>query len=233
MWLLLFSTGVACAGYMLFNFKNLLFSPENKTFDDDDEETYEDDDYTLLCYKIKYNDSTETKVVSELTKTELDEIKNDDNVKYVICEYMFNGRLCKYIFYDKEVTFPIYKFNIQKTDWLYYPEYMWLGFTNITDYLRPFLGPAYNFYMDTEQEHYLKDILEDHPQFKNFDFEKDELTFVTNNTPVSGVKLIRKDPKTRLMFKRHAAVDPRDLDKLNLVLDENFEIVDQNTRKFV
>jgi hypothetical protein len=53
MWLLLFSTSVACAGYVLFNFKHLMFSPENKTFDDE-EETYEDDEYTLLCYKIKY-----------------------------------------------------------------------------------------------------------------------------------------------------------------------------------
>ena len=132
-------------------------------------------------------------------------------VKFIILEYMYKKQLMKQIIKNRELSFPIYNFPIRKTEFEYYPEQMFLEGIDITNYVKPYLGPAINFYMDTFHEQYLKDILYDHPLFKNTDFTKltDPLWILTCPTKYSNRKLLRKDINVKLIFKRHAAVDPR------------------------
>ena len=235
MWLLLFTSGISVAMYSLYRFYKMFSIDKSVLFTPDAPIQREKDEYNLICYRVIFEDTTRKEEVhSEITKEELDEIDEYNKIRFVIIEYMYNGRLCKQLVYNKQVEFPIYQFAIQNTEWEYYPEYFWFGEKNISDYVRPYLGPSYNFYMDTDQVHFLKDILYDHPDIDTFDFENDKLYMITNDTPITGVKLLIKDPMKQLLFKRHAAVDPRDLDKLGLKLNQYQEIVRiDNNKKII
>ena len=156
-------------------------------------------------------------------------------VKFIILEYMYKKQLMKQIIKNRELTFPIYNFPIRKTEFEYYPEQMFLEGVDITNYVKPYLGPAINFYMDTFHDHYLKDILYDHPLFKDKDFSKlqDPLWILTCPTQFSNRKLLRKDINKKLIFKRHAAVDPRLFQNLGFFNNEFGQVCTKEGDKLI
>ncbi len=178
-----------------------------KTFED----KYEHDDYNLLCYRIIFEDGSEM-LESELTDEQVEAIdaEAESKIKCIIIEYMFNGEFMKYITYTKDIRFPIYPFDISPTKYPYYPEVVILNGLDITQYVQPWLGPYCNFYVDREEPIKLEDALMDHPDYKNLDFNNGTLLMLSNQTPLSGRKCITKPLPCKLIWKRHAAVDPRD-----------------------
>jgi hypothetical protein len=177
-----------------------------KTFED----KYEHDDYKLLCYRIIFEDGSEM-LESELTDEEVEEMDIDENkIKYIIIEYMFNGEFMKYITYTKDIRFPIYPFDITPTKYPYYPEVVILNGLDITKYIQPWLGPYCNFYTDREEPIRLEDALMDHPEYSEINFNTGTLLMISNETPLNGRKCITKPLPCKLIWKRHAAVDPRD-----------------------
>ena len=181
-----------------------------------------DDEYTLLCYVINYEDGS-VDVVGETTDDEIEELNDLNKIDYITIKYMFNGKLMKYVTRKLDIQFPIYKFNIDPPKFLYYPEIMFLNKVDVTDYLRPYLGPLCNFYSDREEPVNLEDSLRDHPDFKNFNFEEGVFEMISNKTPLNGRKIMTKElPCSFLTWKRHAAVDPRDEDKLK---DVEYELI--------
>jgi len=177
-----------------------------KTFED----KYEHDEYNLLCYRISFEDGSEI-VESELTDEQLSEMETDENkIKSVVIEYMFNGEFMKYITYTKDIRFPIYPFDIAPTKYQYYPEVVILNGMDITKYIQPWLGPYCNFYIDREEPIKLEDALMDHPDYQDIDFNNGTLLMLSNETPLNGRKCITKLLPCKLLWKRHAAVDPRD-----------------------
>ena len=135
-----------------------------KTFED----KYINDEYKLLCYRIFFEDGSET-VESELTDEQVEKIEADASlkIKYIVIEYMYNGEFMKYITYIKDIRFPIYPFDISPTKYAYYPEFIILNEMDITKYIRPWLGPYCNFYTDREEPIKLEDALMDHPEYEN------------------------------------------------------------------
>ena len=177
-----------------------------KTFED----TYEHDEYNLLCYRIVFEDGSEI-LESELTDEQISEMETDENkIKYIIIEYMFNGEFMKYITYTKDIRFPIYPFDITPTKYPYYPEVIILNGLDVTKYIQPWLGPYCNFYNDREEPIKLEDALMDHPDYNDIDFNDGTLLMISNETPLNGRKCITKPLPCKLIWKRHAAVDPRD-----------------------
>lgn len=177
-----------------------------KTFED----TYEHDEYNLLCYRIFFEDGSEV-LESELTDEQIDEMETDENkIKYIIIEYMFNGEFMKYITYTKDIRFPIYPFDITPTKYPYFPEVIILNGMDVTKYIQPWLGPYCNFYNDREEPIKLEDALMDHPDYNDIDFNNGTLLMLSNETPLNGRKCITKPLPCKLIWKRHAAVDPRD-----------------------
>jgi hypothetical protein len=176
-------------------------------------ETEERDEYNLICYKIKLENGP-TLLKHELTKEEIDKIEEDDKIEYIIIEYTFNGELMKYITRNKDITFPIYEFNVEPTKFLYYPETIILNDLDVTNYVSPFLGPLCNFYRDRNEPIKLKDALIEHPDYDKINFEDGKLIMISNETPLNGKKVKISNLPCELIWKRHAAVDPRDDDKL-------------------
>jgi hypothetical protein len=177
-----------------------------KTFED----KYEHDEYKLLCYRIFFEDGSEI-LESELTHEQISFMETDENkIQYIIIEYMFNGEFMKYITYTKDITFPIYPFDIASTKYPYYPEVVILNGMDITKYIQPWLGPYCNFYADREEPIKLEDALMDHPNYTDIDFNNGTLLMLSNETPLNGRKCITKPLPCKLIWKRHAAVDPRD-----------------------
>jgi hypothetical protein len=176
-------------------------------------ETEERDEYNLICYKIKLENGP-TLLKHELTKEEIDKIEEDDKIEYIIIEYTFNGVLMKYITRNKDITFPIYEFNVEPTKFLYYPETIILNDLDVTNYVSPFLGPLCNFYRDRNEPIKLKDALTEHPDYDKINFEDGKLIMISNETPLNGKKVKISNLPCELIWKRHAAVDPRDDDKL-------------------
>jgi hypothetical protein len=171
------------------------------------------DEYNLICYKIKLENGP-TLLKHELTKEEIDKIEEDDKIEYIIIEYTFNGVLMKYITRNKDITFPIYEFNVEPTKFLYYPETIILNDFDVTNYVSPFLGPLCNFYRDRDEPIKLKDALIEHPEYDKINFEDGKLIMISNETPLNGKKVKISNLPCELIWKRHAAVDPRDDDKL-------------------
>ena len=97
---------------------------------------------------------------------------------------------------------------------------MILNGVDVTNYLTPYLGPLTNFYNDRASPIKLEDALADHPDFDSFDFNNGSLIMISNETPLNGKKCITKELPCKLVWKRHAAVDPRDEHKL-----KDFEFV--------
>lgn len=181
------------------------FSPY-KTFED----KYEHDYYNLLCYRVIFEDASEV-LKSELTDEQVEEMDIEENkIKCIIIEYMFNGEFMKYITYTKDIRFPIYPFDVAITKYPYYPEVIILNGMDITKYINPWLGPYCNFYIDREEPIKLEDALMEHPDYKEFDFNNGTLLMLSNETPLNGRKCITKPLPCKLIWKRHAAVDPRD-----------------------
>jgi len=181
------------------------FSPY-KTFED----KYEHDEYKLLCYRVIFEDASEV-LKSELTNEQVEEMETDENkIKCIIIEYMFNGEFMKYITYTKDITFPIYPFDIALTKYPYYPEVIILNGMDVTKYIHPWMGPYCNFYIDREEPIKLEDALMEHPDYKEIDFNNGTLLMLSNETPLNGRKCITKQLPCKLIWKRHAAVDPRD-----------------------
>jgi len=177
-----------------------------KTFED----KYEHDDYNLLCYRITFEDGSEM-LKSELTDEEVEEMDIDENkIKYIIIEYMFNGEFMKYITYTKDIRFPIYPFDVAPTTYPYYPDLVILNGMDITKYIQPWLGPYCNFYADREEPIKLEDALMDHPDYAEINFNTGTILMISNETPLNGRKCITKPLPCKLIWKRHAAVDPRD-----------------------
>ena len=213
MWALYTITGLFSSGYLInkiLKIYNSFYPVKIKSFED---VVKEEDEYTLICYRIKTDNE------KELIETDLDEetiksIEETDNIIYIIIEYMFNGNLMKYITYKKDIQFPIYRFKVEPTKYLYYPESIFFDEINITDYVTPYLGPLCNFYNDREEQPELKDILADHPRYKDFNFEDGLIIMISNDTPINGKKCFIKKLPYKLNWKRHAAVDPKDDDKL-------------------
>ena len=50
----------------------------------------------------------------------------------------------------------------------------------------------------------------DHPDYEDLDFNNGTLLMLSNETPLNGRKCITKPLPCKLIWKRHAAVDPRD-----------------------
>lgn len=209
MWTLYAFTSFGFIGYFMHKIYRKFYPLTMKSFDD----VYEDDEYNLLCYRIKFEDrSTMNKL--ELTDEEIKEIDEANKIKFITIEYMFNGKFMKYITYEKDITFPFYVFNIVEPKFPYYPETIILNGEDVTSYLIPYLGPLCNFYGDRVDPIKLEDALEDHPDFDKLNLKEGQLIMISNETPLNGKKCITKELPCRLIWKRHAAVDPRDDDKL-------------------
>lgn len=202
-------TGLGVLFYLSFKLSVIyrsLYPKEYKTFEDE----YEEDDYRLLRYTVNFEDESKEMCRFDLTNEEVEEIDKDNKIKSIVIEYMFNGQLMKYITYKKDITFPIYPFNISKTKYNYYPEIIILNNEDITGFVTPFLGPYCNFYADREDPIKLEDTLIDHPDYENLNFKEGKLIMISNEVPIKGRKCVTRDLPCKLIWKRHAAVDPRD-----------------------
>lgn len=209
MWFLYAFTTVGFLGYFIRKIYRYFYPLHMKTFED----TYENDEYNLLCYRIRFEDgSTMNKL--ELTDEDIAEIDDANKIKYITIEYMFNGQFMKYNTYEKDITFPFYVFNVEKPRFEYYPETIILNDVDITSYITPYLGPLCNFYNDRHSPIKLEDALVDHPDFDKFDFNSGTLIMISNETPLNDKKVIKRELPCSLIWKRHAAVDPRDEHKL-------------------
>ena len=200
----------------LFIFRQIFKGIKNffsKKINDEVDEIEEKDEYNLICYKIKLEDNSVI-IKYDITSEELDEIEEDNKIIYIIIEYTFNGQLMKYITRNKDITFPIYEFKVEPTKFLYYPETIILNDLDVTNYVSPFLGPLCNFYRDRNEPIKLKDALIDHPDYDKINFEEGKLIMISNTTPLNGKKVKISNLPCELIWKRHAAVDPRDDDKL-------------------
>jgi len=215
MWALYSFLTITSIGYFINKIYRIFYPLNFKSFEDE----YVEDEYTLLCYRIKFEDNS-TMNKFELTDEEVSEIDEANKIKYITIEYMFNGKLMKYITYDKDITFPFYVFNVVEPRFPYYPETVILNGVDVTDYIIPYLGPLTNFYNDRTSPIKLEDALSEHPDFDSFDFNNGNLIMISNKTPLNGKKCITKELPCQLLWKRHAAVDPRDEHKL-----KDFEFV--------
>ena len=211
MWSLYAFTTIGVIGFLFRNVYRLFYPLNMKSFED----TYEEDEYTLLCYRIKLEDGDDINKL-DLTNEEIADIDENSKIKYITIEYMFNGKFMKYITYDKDITFPFYVFKVVEPKFPYYPETIILNGVIVTNYITPYLGPLCNFYGDRHDPIKLEDALADHPDFDNFDFKNGSLMMISNDTPFNGKKCILKTLPCKLIWKRHAAVDPRDEHKLEL-----------------
>ena len=214
MWSLYAITNIGIIGYISSKIYRIFKPLPMKSFED----TYEDDEYILLCYRIKFEHGTDMDKL-ELTNEEIADIDKENKIKYITIEYMFNGKFMKYITYDNDITFPFYVFKVDEPKFPYYPETIILNGVIVTNYITPYLGPLCNFYGDRHDPIKLEDALADHPDFDSFDFKNGSLMMISNDTPINGKKCILKELPCRLTWKRHAAVDPRDEHKLKLYDD--------------
>jgi hypothetical protein len=212
MWILYSISGFLASSFLInkiFDFYNKFYPTKYKSFED----VPVKDDYNIICYRIRLEDNSEI-VKSELGLEDIEEIEESNKINYITIEYMFNGQFMKYITRKQDIRFPIYPFKVEPTRFLYYPESIFLNEVNITNWVTPYLGPLCNFYRDREEPIELKDVLIDHPNFENFDFDDGVLIMISNDTPIKGKKCIIKKLPCGLIWKRHAAVDPCDDDKL-------------------
>ena len=209
MWSLFAFTTFSFIAFVIRNVYRKFYPLSMKSFDDD----YEEDEYNLLCYHITFEDGTTTDKI-DLTDEEILDIDKENKIKYITIDYMFNGQFMKYITYEKDITFPFYAFKVETPRFPYYPETIILNGIDITNYVIPYLGPLQNFYFDRHAPIKLEDILVDHPEYSNFNLKQGQLIMISNDTPLNGKKCITKDLPCNLIWKRHAAVDPRDDEKL-------------------
>ena len=209
MWFLFLFTTFAFVGYVLNNIYRLFYPITMKSFDD----RYVEDEYNLLCYRIMFEDGTAINKL-DLTSEEIEDIDKENKIKYINIDYMFNGQFMKYITYDKDITFPFYAFKVEPPEFPYYPETVILNGVDVSNYVIPYLGPLQNFYLDRHAPIKLEDALLDFPDYDKLNLNEGKITFISNETPLNGKKCITKELPCVLSWKRHAAVDPRDQEKL-------------------
>jgi hypothetical protein len=213
MWILFSLSGIFASSLLvnkIYDLYNKFYPPKYKTFED----IPTNDSYDIICYRLKLEDN------SVITRTELgiediEEIEELNKIEYITIEYMFNGKFMKYITRNQDISFPIYRFKVEEPKFPYYPESVFLNEVNITNYIIPYLGPLCNFYRDREEPIKLSDVLADHPNFENFNLNDGMLIIISNDTPINGKKCIIKKLPCDLIWKRHAAVDPRDEVEIN------------------
>ncbi len=209
MWFLFAFTTFSFVGFLINKIYRYFYKLSFKSFEDE----YENDEYNLLCYRIVFEDGTAVNKL-DLTDEEVEDIDKDNKIKYIVIDYMFNGQFMKYITYEKDITFPFYVFKVEPPKFAYYPETVILNGIDITNYVLPYLGPLQNFYIDRHNAIKLEDTLLDHPDYEKLNFNDGKITFISNETPLNGKKCITKDLPCFLTWKRHAAVDPREEEKL-------------------
>jgi hypothetical protein len=214
MWFLYSVSGLFASSFFLnkvYELYNKFYPIKYKTFED----VPVKDVYNIVCYRIRLEDNSEI-VKSELGLEDIEDIEENNKINYITIEYMFNGQFMKYITRKQDIRFPIYNFKIEPAKFLYYPESIFLNEVNITNWVTPYLGPLCNFYRDREEPIELKDVLADHPNFQEFNFEDKDgvLIMISNDTPINGKKCIIRKLPCSLIWKRHAAVDPKDDYKL-------------------
>jgi hypothetical protein len=234
MWLFYTTCNLVLFSYIGYKIFRRFYPLKFKSFED----KYENDQYIFLCIRLKFKDGSDDQITEEITKQEIEDIHEKNEIEYIILEYMFNGKFMKFLSYERDITFPIYNFNVTPTIFPYYPEIILLNGEDVTCYISPYLGPLCNFYVDRGNTLSLKDSLRDHPNINNLDLNCGTLEFISNETPFEGNKHIVKELPCRLNWKRHAAVDPRnDKDlahiknfkmKSNHLTPEDFEVIEKN-----
>ena len=199
--------------YIFRMYNNLYIS--DKTFENHNTNE-EDDEYILICYLINLKDGTEKKYPEELSLEEIENLDENIGINFIEIHYLFNGIFMKYITRELDLTFPIYSFNVSKTYHKYYPEKIFINGLDVTDYIMPYAGPLCNFYNDRSEPIKIEDCLRNHPEISDIDLNNGYLEFVSNSIEGIGRKLIKKELPCRLIWKRHAAVDPIEERKMEI-----------------
>ena len=222
MWIFYATCNVALFSYVGYKIFRKFYPSNFKTFEDE----YSHDIYTFLCYTIKFDDGSDMDLTDEMSQEEMDEIHKDNPIKYVTIGYMFNGKYMKYMSTERDITFPIYVFQVTPPDIPYYPETILLNGEDVSSYIKPFLGPLCNFYIDRGEPISLENSLIDHPNKDKLNLTEGTLEFISNDVPITGRKKIIKELPCRLIWKRHAAVDPRDRLTSKKSNIDDFEIIE-------
>ena len=181
------TTGVI--SFFTYKLLKYLFFPKLKSFDNDFKE---EDEYTLFCIRIKYEDGKEDIENDEITREDLEVMNENNKINHVIIDYMYNNKFMKYITYDMNIDFPIYDVDINLSENREYIDTILLNDIDITSYVKPFIGPKENFYKDKKIKMKLEDLLDDHPDFELFDFKNGKLEIIAE----SGKKIEYELPWT-------------------------------------
>jgi len=195
-------------GVFIYKKVKYLFYP-SLTFEDFDD--IEDDEYYLISFDVNYNNGTKESFVNEeeLNTEFLEELDSKNKIDYVIINYTYNGNFMKYITYDLNVDFPIYDLNIDMTDYEY-PKSFILNNIDLTGYIKPFLGPKYNFYIDKTRIIKLKDILKEYPDLDNLDTDVGILDIYTSKDRKVTIELpwpVNWKPKKEILTGKNDDVE--------------------------
>lgn len=212
--------------YSFYKLCKYLFFPKLKSFDDnfssDDE-----DDYMFLSYTIKYFDGSKTEISEELSQEEIEELDSENKIKYIIINYLYNDKLMKYITYSLDIEFPIYETKAFSSN-CEIIESVYLNEKDVTSYVKPFLGPKNNFYIDKNIKINMRDMFEDYPELENLDFLEGTIEIVSS----SGKKLFYDLPWTPMWKKFSGLLDQTT--EINFEVENNksssiygFTIVDE------
>ena len=205
-------------GVFIYKKVKYLFYPI-LTFEDFDD--IEDDEYNLISFDVNYNNGNKESFVNEdeLNTEFLEELDSKNKIDNVIINYTYNGKFMKYITYDLTVDFPIYDMNIDMTDYEY-PKLFILNNIDLTGYIKPFLGPKYNFYIDRTRVIKLKDILKDYPDLDNLNTEVGILDIYTSKDRKVTIELpwpVNWKPKKEILTGKDDDVEYNRLLKRDFV----------------
>lgn len=214
--------------YSFYKTVKYIFFPNLKSFED----VYAGkDEYIFLCCKIKYEDDSENNFTDEITYEELIELNENNLIKYIIIDYMYNNKYMRYINYDMNIDFPIYDVDINQSIGGETIENIYLNNVEVTSYITPFLGPKNNFYLDKNVKIVLKDLFKECPKFSELDFKDGKIDIITK----SGKKLSYDLPWTPV-WKQFSG----DLDltkEINFIINNNdsnsefgFTVIDKNIK---
>tara|TARA_B100000963_G_scaffold361748_1_gene399232 strand:- start:5091 stop:5753 length:663 start_codon:yes stop_codon:yes gene_type:complete len=218
-YLLLFSG--LFTGFFIYKKIKYIFYP-TLTFEDSD--TDEDDEYNLLNFDVIYkNEEKESFVdIEDLNEEFLDKLNIKNKIDYVIINYMYNGKFMKYITYEFKVDFPIYDLNINMKDYEY-PKSFILNNYDLTGYIKPFLGPKYNFYADKTRIIKLKDILKEYPDLDKLNLEEGILDIYTSKDRKVTIELpwpVNWKPKKKILDNKSEDLD------YNRLIKQEFVFID-------
>ena len=177
-------------GFIGYKFIKNLYWPKLKSFEDE----YQNDEYNLLSYCIVYKDNTKEDITSEITNEDIEEKNDEKQIKYIKINYMCNCKLYKYITYSRDTSFPIYDSNVNK-DKQRNIEKVFINDEDVTYYIKPYLGPKNNFYIDKSVNIKLEDILES----ENINLKEGKVKIITDDNEV-----IEHDLPWRPVWKPYA-----------------------------